>query len=282
MKIAVSGAGVAGPTLAYWLLRTGHEPTLIEKAPHFRTGGYIIDFWGVGYTIAERMGIVPELRKAGYSVRELRFVDDRGRKAGGFSTETMRGMMKDRFTSLPRGDLAATIYRTIEGRVETLFGDSISAVEEHDAGVRVSFKRGAVRDFDLVIGADGLHSAVRDLVFGPESQFEKQLGYRVAAFEVEGYRPRDELVYVCHAKPGWQASRFSLRDDRTLFLFVFVGERMPGPDPHGVEERKALCIASSTAPAGNARRSSGRWIPSRTFISIASARSEWARGRKGA
>ncbi len=91
-----------------------------------------------------------------------------------------------------------------------------------------------------MIGADGLHSTVRDLVFGPESQFEKQLGYRVAAFEVEGYRPRDELVYVCHAKPGWQASRFSLRDDRTLFLFVFVGERMPGPDPHGVEERKAL------------------------------------------
>ncbi len=240
MKIAISGAGVAGPTLAYWLQRTGHEPTLIEKAPHFRTGGYIIDFGLTGYTVAERMGILPEVRKAGYSVRELRFVDDRGRKVGGISTEPIRRMMKDRYTSLPRGDLAATIYRTIEGRVETLFGDSIAAVQEHDAGVRVSFKQGAARDFDLVIGADGLHSTVRDLVFGPESQFEKQLGYHVAAFEVEGYRPRDELVYLGHGKPGWQAFRFSLRDERTLFLFVFVSERMTGPEPRDVTERKAL------------------------------------------
>ncbi len=143
MKIAVSGAGVAGPTLAYWLLRTGHEPTLVEKAPHFRTGGYIIDFALTGYTVAERMGILPEVRKAGYSVREMRIVDDRGRKVGGISTESIRRMIKDRYTSLPRGDLAATIYRAIEGRVETLFDDSISAVEEHDAGVRVSFQRGA-------------------------------------------------------------------------------------------------------------------------------------------
>ena len=240
MKIAISGAGVAGPTLAYWLRRSSHEPTLIEKAPHFRTGGYIIDFGLSGYTVAERMGIVPELRRVGYSVRELRIVDDRGRKAGGISTEPIRRMIKDRWVSLPRGDLAATIYRTIEGRVETIFGDSIAAVEERDGRVCVSFQRGAPRDFDLVIGADGLLSAVRDLVFGPESQFEKRLGYHVAAFEAAGYRPRDELVYVSHAKPGWQASRFSLRDDRTLFLFVFVSERMAGPEPHGVDGRKAL------------------------------------------
>ena len=87
MKIAISGAGVAGPTLAYWLHRCGHEPTLIEKAPHLRTGGYVIDFWGVGYTMAERMGILPEVLEAGYAVQELRLVDTAGRKSAGFSTE---------------------------------------------------------------------------------------------------------------------------------------------------------------------------------------------------
>ena len=66
MKIAISGAGVAGPSLAHWLHRTGHEPTLIERAPHFRTGGYVIDFWGVGYHVAQRMGIEAGVRDAGY------------------------------------------------------------------------------------------------------------------------------------------------------------------------------------------------------------------------
>jgi 2-polyprenyl-6-methoxyphenol hydroxylase-like FAD-dependent oxidoreductase len=240
MKIAINGAGVAGPALAYWLHRGGHEPTLIEKSPHFRTGGYIIDFWGVGYTIAERMGILPEVREKGYSVREVRFVDERGRRAGGFPSEVFGRMTNDRFTSLPRGDLAAAIYHALDDRVETIFGDSISAIDPHDRGVRASFEKGAARDFDLVIGADGLHSAVREIAFGPQSQFETQLGYRVAAFEVQGYRPRDELVYVSYGIPSRQISRFAMRDDRTLFLCVFAVEHMSGPEPQDSEQSKTL------------------------------------------
>jgi 2-polyprenyl-6-methoxyphenol hydroxylase-like FAD-dependent oxidoreductase len=148
--------------------------------------------------------------------------------------------MKARFTRLPSGELAAVIYRTIEGRVETLYDNSISAIDERTSGVLVSFEHGASREFDLVIGADGLHSSVRNLAFGPESQFEKELGYGVAAFEVEGYRPRDELVYVTHTKPGRRVARFSLRGDRTMFLFVCVSERMTGPEPHNANDRKAL------------------------------------------
>ena len=240
MKIAINGAGVAGPTLAYWLHRCGHEPTLIEKAPHLRTGGYVIDFWGVGYTMAERMGILPEVLEAGYSVEELRLVDTAGRKSAGFSTEIFRRMVGGRFTSLPRGDLATAIYRTVEGRVETMFGNGIVGLEEHDAGIRASFENGSPRDFDLVIGADGLHSKIRELVFGPESQFERQLGYWVAAFNVENYQPRDELVYVSYTTPGRQVARFALRDGQTMFLFVFAAEHMTGPEPRDLAERKTL------------------------------------------
>ncbi len=240
MRIAINGVGVAGPALAYWLHLNDHEPVLIEKAARLRTGGYVIDFWGVGYTIAERMGILPELLEAGYSFKELRLVDGRGRSVGGFSTDVFRRLADGRFTSLPRGDLAAILYRTVENCVETLFDNSIAGIEDGDCGVRVSFERGPARDFDLVIGADGLHSAVRRLAFGPEDQFEERLGYRVATFEVKGYRPRDELTYVAHGSPGRQFARIALRDDRTVFLFVFRTEVMTRPDPTNLTETRAL------------------------------------------
>ncbi|HZC50939.1 MAG TPA: FAD-dependent monooxygenase, partial [Mycobacterium sp.] len=196
MKVAIVGAGIAGPTLAYWLWRYGHEPTLIEKAPRLRTGGYVVDFWGGGYAVAERMGLTAELHDAGYVVQEVRLVDRHSRKVGGFSADLFRRNLDGRFASVPRGDLAAMIYRAIGEDVETLFGESVSDIAQDDSGVRVTLEHGQSRLFDLVIGAGGIHSPVRDLVFGPESRFETDLGYRVAAFEADGYRPRDELVYL--------------------------------------------------------------------------------------
>jgi 2-polyprenyl-6-methoxyphenol hydroxylase-like FAD-dependent oxidoreductase len=235
MRIAISGIGVAGPALAYWLHRAGHEVTLIERAPRLRTGGYMIDFWGIGYTVAERMGILPAIRRAGYAVQEVRLVDGRGGKVGGFSTDALRQMVGDRFVSLPRGDLAAEIHRSIQGRVETIFDDGVHAIAERDQGVRVKLDNGE-RDFDLIVGADGLHTAVRGL--GPQRQFERQIRYFVAAFDAKGYRPRDELVYVSHAAPGRQVARFAERDDRTMFLFVFTADRMIGPPPEDLDDRK--------------------------------------------
>jgi 2-polyprenyl-6-methoxyphenol hydroxylase-like FAD-dependent oxidoreductase len=133
-------------------------------------------------------------------------------------------MIGDDFTSLPRGDLAAAIYTTIEDKVETIFGDSIATVDEHSDGVGLTFEKSAPCDFDLVIGADGLHSNVRRLVFGPEEDFEHYLGCKVAACVVDGYRPRDELIYVTYSTPGRQLARFALRGGRTMFLFIFRAE----------------------------------------------------------
>ncbi len=234
VKIVINGIGVAGPALAYWLTKAGHEVLLVEAAPRVREGGYIIDFWGIGYEIAERMGVVGEIRRLGYPVREVRFVGRDGRKRGGFEVSVFGRVTRDRFTSVPRSDVSATLYRAIEGKVEAIFGDSVAALDEHDEGVRVSFDHAPAREADLVIGADGLHSRVRRLAFGADPEFIVPLGYHVAAFEVEGYRPRDELVYVSHGLPGRQVSRFTLRGDRTLFLFVFRDEYLRGEEPKAV------------------------------------------------
>jgi 2-polyprenyl-6-methoxyphenol hydroxylase-like FAD-dependent oxidoreductase len=240
VKIAISGAGIAGPTLAHWLLRAGHEPTLIEKAPGPRAGGYMVDFWGVGFTVAERMGLLPAIRQAGYVVREVRLVDGRGRKVGGLSAEVFRASLGDRFVSLPRGQLATEIYRSVEGRCEAIFGNTAIALTERPDGVEVSFANGPARSFDLVIGADGQHSAVRHLAFGPEDRFERDIGYYVAAFEADGYEPRDELVYVSRSRPGRQLARFAEREGRTLFLLVFAASHMESAAPRDTNGRKAI------------------------------------------
>lgn len=230
MRIVINGSGVAGPALAYWLTTSGHEVLLVEAAPQLRSGGYIIDFWGIGYDIAERMGLIGDIRALGYQVREVRFVDRMGRKSGGFDVDVFRRIANERFTSVRRSDVSATIYHAIEARVETLFGDSVATIEDDGHRVRVGFDHAAEREVDLVIGADGLHSRVRRLVFGPDADFETSLGYHVAAFETKGYRPREELIYASHGQPGRQISRFSMRDDQTLFLFIFRDELMAGPE----------------------------------------------------
>ena len=228
MKIVINGIGIAGPALAWWLTRFGHEVLLVEQAPRLRSAGYIIDFWGIGYDIVERMGLIDEVRALGYRMREVRLVDRDGRTRGGLDVDLFTRMTHDRFTSLRRSDISATIYRSVEGKVETLFGDSIAGITDEGDRVRVSFDHAPPREADLVIGADGLHSRVRSLVFGPETEFEVPLGYHVAAFEAAGYRPREELVYVSRNLPGRQISRFSLRDDRTLFLFIMRDEYLDG------------------------------------------------------
>ncbi|MGE5164233.1 MAG: FAD-binding domain [Sphingobacteriales bacterium] len=249
MRIIINGAGIAGSTLAYWLRKAGHAVVLVEEAPQLRSGGYVIDFWGLGYDIAEKMGLIPRVRELSYQVREVRFVDRHGHESGGFPVDVFGRLTNGRFTSLRRSDLAAVIYQALNGQVETIFGDSIASIEDQGHCVRICFDRSSPREADLVIGADGLHSRVRQLAFGPEAGCEISLGYHVAAFEANGYRPRDELVYVSHGAPGRQISRFSMRDDKTLFLFVVRDEYLPAGRLSGEEERKAA-LTSVFAEAG--------------------------------
>ncbi len=238
MRVLISGAGIAGPTLSYWLSRYGIETTIAEKASHLRTGGYVIDFWGAGFEVADRMGLTAEIRAKGYQVDEVRVVDRNGNRKAGFPVRAFREAMYGRFTSIARGDLATAIFEKLDDRVEVIFSESIASIEQTESKVQVKLQSGQARDFDLVVGADGLHSRVRELVFGGESSFERYLGYRAAAFEVSGYQPREELAYILHTEVNRQVARFSMRDDRTMFLLTFADESPISA--RDISEQKAL------------------------------------------
>ncbi len=242
-RVLISGAGIAGPALAYWLLAYGLEPVLIECAPAFRAGGYMIDVWGTGYDLVERYGLLAAARQRGYVFDRLEFVDDRGRPVAGFGGDVLRQALGGRFFSIPRGDLARCIYDLIENRAEVLYGRSISALHQDAHGVDVQFSTGETRRFDLVIGADGLHSRVRELTFGDELKFEKYLGYVAASFIAEGYPHRNESTYVSFARPGRQISRYAIRQNRSAFLLVFAEANRPAMAGHDSAAQKALIRA---------------------------------------
>ncbi|HTQ03063.1 MAG TPA: FAD-binding domain [Polyangiaceae bacterium] len=237
MEVAINGTGIAGPTLAYWLRRWGHAPVLFEKASVPRSGGYVIDFWGLGYELAERMGIVPGLRERCYLMQRLSMVDARGREVASMDVTPMREQLHGRFVSVARADLAALLFEACRG-VPTHFGVSIAGLEPDGDGVVALLSNGARRRFDLVVGADGLHSRVRELAFGPESKFEQRLGCHVAAFRLPDYRHRDELTYVSHTVPKRHVARVALPGGETLVLLVCRSELVG--DPPRSEQKAAL------------------------------------------
>jgi len=228
-SVLISGAGIAGPALAYWLVRAGYTPVVVERAPAFRTGGYIIDFWGIGYDIAERMGLIPALRQVGYINDRAVFVRANGRVRSSFGGDTLRRALDGRFLSIQRGELAGLIYETVRHDAEFIFGDEIASLSQDKRAVDVTLNSGAHRTFDLVIGADGLHSAVRKKMVPSRGEPERFLGYHAAVFIAKGYSARDESTYLSYAVPGRQVSRFALRDDHTGFLFVFATKEREPP-----------------------------------------------------
>jgi len=238
MRIAINGIGIAGPTLAYWLREFGHQPVLFEQAPTLRRGGYVIDFWGLGYEIAERMGIMPTLHRNGYEMQTLRMVDARGHTQAKLELKPIRELLDGRFMSLARADLSAALFDACSG-IPAHFGCSIAAIDHLPRGCIARLSDGRREQFDLIIGADGLHSRIRALEFAPLRCVETALAAYVAAFRTRRYGRREELAYVSHTVPGQQAARVSLRDDETLVMLVCRANKI-GADPPPHKQKAAL------------------------------------------
>lgn len=186
MNILISGAGVAGLTLAYWLKRYGFNPTLVEKHPVLRTGGYKIDLRGAALDILRQMEIYDQVVENRTAIRQAICIDSEGNQVVEMTADFSGARITGVDLEIMRCRLC-TILKKAVGGVECLFGDSITSLIEKDNGVEVTFEKSAPRTFDLVIGADGLHSGVRKTAFGEESQFSKEFGVFVSVFPIPNF-----------------------------------------------------------------------------------------------
>jgi 2-polyprenyl-6-methoxyphenol hydroxylase-like FAD-dependent oxidoreductase len=247
--VLISGASIAGPALAYWLHRYGFAVTIVEKAGAPRGGGYPIDVRGTAIEVAERMGILPRLREAHVDSQRLTFLDADGSEVASLSPHAVAGSVEGRDLEVARGDLAAILHAAIQDDVEFRFNDTISTLKETDHGIDITFESGTQRTFDLVVGADGMHSHTRELLFGPEARFHRHLGYRFAVFTMPNTFGLSRELLMWNA-PGRAAALYAT-GGRQDPVHAFLNFHLPQP-PHHPLDRGAQEALVTEAFAGSA------------------------------
>lgn len=226
MRVLVSGASIAGPAVAFWLHRNGFDVTVVEKSASVRTGGYPIDVRGTALDVVSRMGILPRLRQADIKTRRLTFLDADGSVAASVHPQHVVGGVDGQDLEIRRGDLTEVLYEAVRDDVEFVFNDSIDALDEREDGVRVTFRSGAQQEFDLVVGADGLHSRTRELVFGPELRFHRYLGFCFAGFTMPNTFGLSHEGIIRNT-PGKAAVLYGVRDSDVLHGFLNLARPQP-------------------------------------------------------
>lgn len=204
MKVLIVGAGIGGDTLAALLGRAGHEVTVVEIAPELRSGGQTVDMRGGSREVLARMGLLDECLAHLVEQRGIAWIDADGKRLADMPVETLGGKGFVSSEELLRTDLARVIHAACPDRVTHVFGDTVESLTETTGGVRVTFRKGLPETYDLVVGADGTHSRVRSLTFGPEEDYRRPLGLAHAWFTLAETpeTPALDGWFLVHQAPG--------------------------------------------------------------------------------
>lgn len=236
MRVLISGGGIAGLTLANRLYQHGIESVVIEQAADLRQDGYALDFFGTGYEVAERMGLVDRLFSQHIAFDGIEYVNAQGKLIAKLDAALLRKITEGKYMALMRWSLEETLYTALEGSVEVRFGRRLTAVSPAPNAVEVTFNDGTSESFDLLIGADGVHSATRALVFGPDEQFSRDLGYTIACYPLAD-RYSIGSTWKMYVEPGRLAATYCTSQAGQLLTFFMYHSAQSKPPPR--EQRLA-------------------------------------------
>lgn len=245
--VLISGASIAGPALAFWLQKAGFDVTIVEKSEGLRKGGYGVDIRGAAVEVIERMGILDEVRKADTKMDGLYMVNTKGAliQMNDAATGNQHGVDIE----IMRDDLTAILYEQTKSKVTYIWGDSIASMAEGEDVIEVEFEHAPTRRFDLVIGADGVHSATRSLAFGEESQFSTFLDCYIAIFTTKNFLELDHR-HVAYSMLGKMASMYSARDNSEAKAVFFFKSTKLTYGYHDTQEQKQLLANAFKGESG--------------------------------
>ncbi|GHO90253.1 oxidoreductase [Reticulibacter mediterranei] len=246
MRVLISGGGIAGLTLAYWLQQYHIPAVVIEQANTIRRDGYAIDFFGTGYDVASRMGLLDQLRSRQIPFEALVYVNKDGKTIARLDMRLIRKLTEGKYMGLMHETLEEVLYEALEGSVEVRFGRWIECIEADPDTVEVTFNDGATETFDLLIGADGVHSKTRALVFGLQEQFSRYLGYTIACYPTPD-RYGIGKTFQMYNEPGRMVAAYCTPQTDDLLLFFMY--QSPKPE-HVLREQRLSHLRKVFASMG--------------------------------
>jgi len=224
-KVLISGAGIGGLTLAYFLHKNGYQPVIIEKADSLRDGGYMIDFFSSGISVAEKIDIIPQLKEKNHGTNIIIQQNERGIKQFVLNMSGFRAAVNGKLFNFLRTDLADVLYETIKDHVEIRFSTSIETITQNKKEVTVTFNNNMQETFDILVGADGLRSNVRSKIYPPEKVEELFLGYYVCALEHNVTMNVNKGEVISMLCPKRQVMSYDTGNGVSNSLFAFQSEK---------------------------------------------------------
>jgi 2-polyprenyl-6-methoxyphenol hydroxylase-like FAD-dependent oxidoreductase len=238
-SVLISGAGIAGPALAYWLSKSGYRVTIVELADGIRPGGQTVDLRGAGGDVVQRMGLISQMRERSLDQRGVAWIKADGSRRAQMPVTAFHGNGLVSKLEILRGDLVDVLYEETKESTEYRFNTRIEDISQEDGVVEATLTDGTTLSADLIVGADGPHSSVRRLAFGPEEQFVKPLGGYNAWFTAPDTVGLDGW-YLMYQAPGLNASMRPSHDPSLCKAGLAFRSEPVAYDRRNADEQRAL------------------------------------------